>query len=253
MGEMLRRIDLGRALGLLALMVPVIFFWESRALWPLKVLVVFFHELSHGLAAKLTGGDIERIEVVAAQGGLCVTRGGSRFLILTAGYLGSLAWGGAILLLATRTRLDRALMVGLGALLLVASLLWVRPLIGFGFWFGLLAGVALAACGVYLKDWLNELVLQVIGLTSCLYALLDIKSDVLDRPELGSDARMLAELTHLPTRFWGALWIAAAALGALAFLALSCARGAGSPAAAAAPGPAAAPDAAAGPSSRPGG
>ena len=57
----------------------------------------------------------------------------------------------------------------------------------------------------------------VLGLTSCLYAVLDIKSDVLDRPGLPSDAAMLTELTGLPTLFWGVLWItlALAACGLL--------------------------------------
>jgi hypothetical protein len=39
---------------------------------------------------------------------------------------------------------------------------------------------------------------------------LDIKSDVLERPELRSDAFMLAELTGIPTVVWGFLWISAA-------------------------------------------
>ena len=42
--------------------------------------------------------------------------------------------------------------------------------------------------------------------------MLDIKSDILDRPELRSDARMLAELTGVPTLVWGGLWIAIALL-----------------------------------------
>ncbi|HSA23861.1 MAG TPA: M50 family metallopeptidase, partial [Myxococcota bacterium] len=63
-----------------------------------------------------------------------------------------------------------------------------------------------------------------VGLTSCLYAVLDIKSDVLDRPEALSDAAMLSELTGLPTRFWGGIWIAIAVLAALVFLVLACKR-----------------------------
>jgi hypothetical protein len=53
----------------------------------------------------------------------------------------------------------------------------------------------------------NRRVLLTLGLTSCLYAILDIKSDVLERPELRSDARMLAEVTGVPTVFWGFAWI----------------------------------------------
>ena len=35
---------------------------------------------------------------------------------------------------------------------------------------------------------------------------------MLERPELRSDARMLAEMTGVPTLVWGGLWIAAALL-----------------------------------------
>ena len=53
--------------------------------------------------------------------------------------------------------------------------------------------------------------LYALGLTSALYAILDIKSDVLDRPDLQSDAYMLAELTGVGNAMvWGVVWITAA-------------------------------------------
>jgi hypothetical protein len=54
--------------------------------------------------------------------------------------------------------------------------------------------------------------LTVLGLTSCLYAILDIKSDILDRPKAHSDAYMLSEMTAIPTAVWGFLWIGLALL-----------------------------------------
>ena len=57
---------------------------------------------------------------------------------------------------------------------------------------------------------INRGVLFVLGLTSALYAILDIKGDVLDRPDALSDARMLAELTGIPALLWGIAWIAVA-------------------------------------------
>jgi hypothetical protein len=58
---------------------------------------------------------------------------------------------------------------------------------------------------------MNRRLLLTLGLTSTLYAILDIKSDVLDRPELESDAYMLAEVTGIgTTTMWGVLWIAIA-------------------------------------------
>lgn len=74
---------------------------------PLKILVVFLHELSHAMTAVFTGGDIISISVSPAEGGEAWTRGGSRFLTLSAGYLGSLLIGLALLWVALRTNLDR--------------------------------------------------------------------------------------------------------------------------------------------------
>ena len=82
--------------GMVALMVPVLLLWDSIAIFPLKIIVIFFHELSHGIAALLTGGSVQEISVSSREGGYCLTLGGSPFLILSAGYLGSLFWGGVI-------------------------------------------------------------------------------------------------------------------------------------------------------------
>ena len=202
----------------------VVVAWQTWFIYPLKLLVVFFHELSHGLAALATGGAIERIEMVAAQGGLCVTRGGSRFLVLVAGYLGSMLWGALLLVLAARTDLDRALTVLLGLLMTAVALLWVRPLIGFGFAFCVLGGVLLVAAGATLPRGVNDAVLKLIGLVSCLYAVPDVVSDVLVRRHLRSDAVLLAELTGVPALAWGVLWIVASLAVGFAALALACRR-----------------------------
>jgi hypothetical protein len=73
-----------------------------------------------------------------------------------------------------------------------------------------LGPLSLLASARYLPDYANRTLLTALGLTSSLYAILDIKSDILDRPHLESDARMLAELTHVPTLIWGVLWISIA-------------------------------------------
>lgn len=198
--------------------LAVVLLWDTWAVYPLKILVVFFHEMGHGLAAILTGGSVVEIQLQKEQGGHAVTQGGSRFLILTAGYLGSLLFGGAILLLAARSRNDKAITATLGVILIVVTLLFVRPWFGFGMLFGLGTGAALLLAAAYLGKHGNDWLLRVIGLTSCLYAVLDIKSDILDRPELESDARMLAEHTGIPTLVWGVLWILVALVATFWFV-----------------------------------
>lgn len=199
-------------------LLAVVLLWNTWVVYPLKILVVFFHEMSHGLAAILTGGSVVEIQLQKEQGGHAITQGGSRFVILTAGYLGSLLFGGTILLLAARSKNDKAITATLGVLLLAVTLLFVRPWFGFGMLFGLGTGVALLLAAAYLGKHGNDWLLRIIGLTSCLYAVLDIKSDVLDRPEVQSDARMLAEHTGIPTIVWGVLWIVLAIVATIWFV-----------------------------------
>jgi len=199
----------------MGLMVVVWFLWNTWFIYPLKILVVFFHELSHGLVALVTGGRVEEIRLTANEGGVCMTAGGSRFLTLTAGYLGSLIFGGVILALAAKSSKDRLISMTLGGIVLLVCLIWIRPLFGFGFIFAALTGAALIAVGAYLPMRVNDLLNKTIGLTSCLYAVMDIKSDILQNPRQLSDASMLAQLTHIPAFVWGIVWIAIALLTSL--------------------------------------
>lgn len=183
--------------------------WNTPAAYPLKLFVVLLHEISHGAMAVATGGEIVEIVVTADQGGMCLCPGGSRFLTLSAGYLGSLGWGALILWGAVRGgRWARITCAAIGTGVLVLSLLYVRN--AFGLVFGVLFGATLLVAAWRLANRGNLVLLTALGLTSCLYAILDIKSDVLDRPDAPSDAAMLAELTGVPTVAWGVLWIAVA-------------------------------------------
>ncbi len=197
-----------RYIALFLIFVGVALLWKGPFMYPLKIFVVFMHEVSHGLAAIATGGRIAEIHVNTQQGGHAITQGGSRFWILSAGYLGSLVWGGLILILAARTHRDRAISVLIGILMVVISISFGND--GFTYLFGIGFGAALIAIGLFLPETVNDWILRTIGMTSCLYAILDIKSDVLDRAHLRSDARMLSEVTILPTEVWGLIWVAIA-------------------------------------------
>ena len=194
-----------RYIVLLLIFIGIVFLWDTLFVYPLKIFVVFMHEVSHGLAAIVTGGRIVEIQINQQQGGHAMTQGGSRFWTLTAGYLGSLLWGGLILLLAARTHLDKAISIFIGLGMVAISIGFGKS--AFTYLFGVGFGVVLLAIGFFLSEVINNWVLRIIGVTSCLYAILDIKSDVLDRSHLRSDARMLSEETGIPTEVWGGLWI----------------------------------------------
>ena len=190
----------------LMLLTAVVFaLWQTPLVVPLKILVVFFHELAHGGAAIATGGSIESISVNAQQGGVAYTRGGSRFVILTAGYLGSLAIGATLLVIALRTQADRLVLGALGGLMVLVAALYIRDLFALGFC--LATGAAMLAASRFLPLPGCDLMLRVIGLTSLIYVPYDIFDDTLRRANLRSDARMLAEEIGGTTMIWGGLWL----------------------------------------------
>src|SRR5688500_7660264 len=120
--------------------VALWYLWPTIWIYPLKIFVVFLHELSHAVAGLATGGVIQRITLDPYQGGATYVRGGNAFVMLSAGYLGSLLWGLALLLIArTRPSIARNTLLVLGALMLATTVLLVRN--GFGFVFGLLFAI----------------------------------------------------------------------------------------------------------------
>jgi hypothetical protein len=190
----------------LALAAVALVFWGTFVVYPFRLFVVFLHEISHGLAAVATGGAIVSIGLSFDEGGVCRTRGGWPFLILNAGYLGSLLWGALFLLLGGRRTRARSVVGLVGAFTLAVTLVYVRT--WFGFLYGLAAGLVLLAVAAKLKPAVSETLLAALGATSVLYAIWDVASDVLLRHSGESDAAALARLTGVPAILWGVAWIA---------------------------------------------
>jgi hypothetical protein len=198
-------------LGFGAFFVALWYLWYTPVVYPLKIFVVLLHETSHALALLATGGSVDRIVLDPAQGGATYGRGGVAFITLSAGYLGSLALG-ALLVVGAQSRRIRSgtLLTLVGVTVLILTAVYIRNV--FGFVFGLAFGASLLWTGRRAPGAWSTRLLMALGFTSCLYAVLDIKSDILDRPHLRSDAAMLAEMTGVPTLAWGALWIGLAVL-----------------------------------------
>jgi hypothetical protein len=189
----------------IALVVAIFFLWNTVFLYPLKLLVVFFHESSHAIATILTGGNVIAFEVVPQAGGHVISAGGNRFITLTSGYLGSLLWGILIFSMAVSSKLDRAVMAVLGSLLIAITLLLGSNT--FVLLFGISTGITMLLSAKFLTAKVNDFLLRIIGLTSMLYVPLDIYSDTIARSHLRSDAYMLAEEFGGTTIIWGGVWL----------------------------------------------
>ena len=186
--------------------------WNTIFLYPLKLMVVLMHETGHALAALLTGGSVLRVEVNALQGGVTYTSGGNRFIILSAGYLGSCFIGASILWSASHKTMSKYIAELFGCIIILITIFWVRDL--FTFIFAVSMGSFCMLLGWKVKGPWEKLFMQFLGTVCCLYAVIDIFEDILVRSFVKnpdgygkSDAEALAELTMIPSIVWGAIWI----------------------------------------------
>lgn len=203
------------------------FLWNYPVMYPLKLLVVLMHESGHALACVLTGGTVQSIQISPNEAGVTYTAGGSRILILSAGYLGSTALGLTIFYLSHLRTTAKHVMEAMGVAILAVAIWKVRE--PFTLAFCCLTGAAFLFIGV--KGWLalEVHVARFIGISSTLYAVLDIRDDLLHwgKPVglvfvgdvAKSDAQALADILVLPAVFWGALWAAISVLALLWVLA----------------------------------
>ncbi len=173
---------------------------------PFKWLESYFHEISHGLAALLTGGSILQIQLFPNGAGLCTTRGGSSFVISLMGYGGAILWGCLIYSLASvNRRIAQAFSMLLVALFVFSILLWVRDLLTLFIVLVLLA-LVIAQLKYSSQKYLQNL-LQITGLLVLVNSLMS-PLYLLDGQSRG-DGAALANLTYIPEIVWVVLWLSA--------------------------------------------
>jgi hypothetical protein len=177
-------------------------------LWyPFQVYGTFVHELSHGIATVLTGGEFRRFVVNPDLSGTATSAGGIRWIVVSAGYLGSAAFGGILTLLSASAVPARRVLVALGLILGILSLLFVRNL------FGLAAGMVLTTLLVVAGRKLQELWADGLLLLLAVQMMLNAVDSVFGLVQLSAlhgttrtDAQIMAHATGIPAIAWAALW-----------------------------------------------
>lgn len=220
-----RVIDFKKLFALVAALAVGIFLWDSKLVYPLKLLVVLIHEAGHALAAKAVGGEVLSITVNELQGGLCRFAFDptffNRVVTASAGYLGS-ALTGALLLFVTLRRASGRFVLGLMSLFLVViCVLWGRSLFTLVTGLGLAAALGLGAR--YLPAGASQAVALFLAAFTGLYALFDVRDDLWSASRRsGTDAQILADATGIPSIVWAVLWtvFAAVLLGAALYFGL---------------------------------
>ena len=189
----------------LLMVVAVVISYLPVVSWPFMWVQTFFHEISHGVAALITGGGINRIELDLRGSGVCYTQGGVRFIVSIAGYLGAALSGMFFYLSVTglgqrNVRFFSALFGGLALLTLA---FWGRDLTT------ILILLVISALSFIplINNWHPKAMHLLMQFVGC-YILLDaLKSPLylIDARNFG-DGATLAQMTHIPAILWVALW-----------------------------------------------
>ena len=146
--------------------------------YPVRLFVTFVHEAGHALAALLSGGQVLGFEVSPDGSGMATTAGGSKSLILPAGYLGAALFGALLFLVSSRApTAARGLSVALGVSFIVLSVLFARPdaagnitalVVGVGY------GLAMALLGWFAPQAINVFLLNTLAILTGLNAVFDL-------------------------------------------------------------------------------
>jgi len=174
---------------------------------PFNWLESYFHEISHGIAAVVTGGNVLRIQLFTNGAGLCTTQGGIGFVISFAGYAGATLWGWGIYKLASAHQRVAHLFSMSVFLLIVSSIVFLGRDLLTWFILAMLATLFLLTIKLTKLHYLQRL-MQLFGLLILLNSLFS-PSYLLDGRSLG-DGAALASMTFIPEFFWVLIWFSLA-------------------------------------------
>jgi hypothetical protein len=196
---------------LLILIIVSFFLWDTYLIYPIKLFVVMLHELSHAMAAILTGGKIISMNIGFNLGGKCEAEGGNVFIISSAGYLGSLLFGLIFFISPNNSKHGKWIVITVCTLIIITSFMTATNILFI--LLALISSVILITCAFYSRIPIVAIIMRALGLLSCIYVLFDIKEDILQRTDSVSDASVLANILNIPTYLVGIIWIVVSLLG----------------------------------------
>lgn len=167
----------------------------------------YHHEISHGLASILSGGKFHKFHIHPRGGGVALTQGGRRHLIIAAGYIGSVLFGAIYLARSAQTD-------SITVLLYLVALLYALSVLKAGDRHTRTVGIAFASIVGILSilspgSLLTRLVLNLIGVIlvyegfRSLWTLHLISAT---HTGTGSDAESMAELHGGHPIYWSTIF-----------------------------------------------
>ncbi len=173
--------------------------------YPLLLISTVVHEMGHGVAAWIVGGEFRELHIMKDTSGYAITATHGDFanaMVLGGGLIGPAVGAAVSFVMARRATTARVCLVLIGAILAIMEIVVVRN--GFGLVFiGILAAVCLGV-GLKASAEAAQLVLMIFAVQLALSVF--SRSDYLfvqnagDKP---SDVQQMSNVLGLPYWFWG--------------------------------------------------
>ncbi|VAW79830.1 hypothetical protein MNBD_GAMMA12-3127 [hydrothermal vent metagenome] len=173
--------------------------------YPLLWLEAYLHEVSHGLAAVLSGGRVVSITIAYNGDGLCSYIASRPSIVLFFGYAGATIWGGLIYSGASSSvRVAHRIALGMVLLLMVTGILWMKP--EFESWIILLTMISLIFFPLWFVRYQTvQYFVQFVGIFIMANNIQSVMKlfTIIDR----GDHKKLAALTDVSTTVWIWSWL----------------------------------------------
>ena len=180
------------------------FFWDSFLIYPIKIFVVLSHEICHGLATIFTGGKLQSILLTSTLGGATYTIGGNKFIIASAGYLGSLSVGTLLFISGYNTNVRKVVGIVFAIILILFAANFISSALGRVI--SVVFALLFIILPFYTEEVINSYFFKIFGLISTFYVVIDIKEDLFSNIYRPSDAQFISEITSMPVMFWSIFW-----------------------------------------------
>ncbi len=180
--------------------------------YPLMLLSTLVHELGHGVAAIMMGGEFDRFEMFADGSGVAYSRGAfgrfAKAFISAGGLVGPALIGGIGFIVGRTPKGARIALAIFGVVLALAVVLVVRNWFGVAF-VGATAAICLAIA-VKGKPWVSQVAVVFLAVQLALSVF--SRGDYLftqyantANGQMPSDVQQMSDALFLPYWFWGGL------------------------------------------------
>lgn len=186
--------------------------YGNYILYPFTILSTYFHEISHGFAAILLGGDFIKLELFPNGSGLA-THTSSSFLptfgnglIALAGPLGPTIFGYLLFRLSKNEKYSKFILGIVSLFILFTMLIWVRTIFGIVFLtltFLVVAFINLKGSNLLQKNTIRAIALQLFLSVYPSLGYFFSEGGIIEGKQFVSDTGVAEKYLLLPYWFWG--------------------------------------------------